>query len=213
VVIGILIALSINNWNEEKIKRDVEIKMLKELEISLNRDTRNIRINLGSYEKGNNSLKIIRDILNSQNQYHDSLTDHFAISLFNNNVAPTTGPYETLKSKGFDLISNDTIRQKIIGIYEVRYKYYLDKPKNQFISESFFQEYCVSLFNTVSWRSNSDVKIKPLDFAGLKKDKKYKTLINTRIEQTEMAKRGLTSILSDVEYLIMNIADEIQRLE
>jgi hypothetical protein len=213
VVVGILIALSINNWNEDRIKREVEVKMLKELEIALNHDIRNIKINISSYERGNRSLNLIRDELYSSHPYHDSLSVHFSRSLFNNSVAPKVGPYETLKSKGLDLISNDSIRQKIIGIYEVSYKYYLDKPKDQFISESFFQEYCVSFFNTVSWRNDSDVKLKPLDFEALKNDQKYKTLINTRIDQTQLASRFLASILGDTEELKTNITDEIQRLE
>ena len=43
VVIGILIALSINNWNENRKERQVELKILKEIKLALNNDIRNLK--------------------------------------------------------------------------------------------------------------------------------------------------------------------------
>ena len=39
VVIGILIALSINNWNEDKKNRELERTILSEIEYTLNKNT------------------------------------------------------------------------------------------------------------------------------------------------------------------------------
>ena len=51
VVIGILIALSINNWNEERKLKSVEIKILQDL-------MNDIQVNIGNLNEGINYMEI-----------------------------------------------------------------------------------------------------------------------------------------------------------
>ena len=51
VVIGILIALQINNWNENKKKEQYELSLLKEMKKNLKADIRDIEINIKFNER------------------------------------------------------------------------------------------------------------------------------------------------------------------
>lgn len=212
VVIGILIALQINNWNENNKLRRTEIKILKELEIALKQDSFNLNVNVRSYNYVKRALEIIDEQLQLPVPTNDSLSYAFTRFLFNNSVAPTIGPYETLKSKGLDLITTDSIRSGIIDVYEVAYKYYQDKAKNVYLSELFIQEYCATLFNDLGHLGNDQSMI-PHDYKALQNDKLFKTIIRTRISQVYLSRRDLDFNLRVVEKLLADLNIEIERLE
>ncbi|NVK85005.1 MAG: hypothetical protein HWE21_11835 [Cytophagia bacterium] len=121
VVIGILIALSINNWNEQRKAKDFQDKMLKEIYRALENDINTFE----SYEQliktHNESISYLIDAQNTENKESlnmDSLKFHldeiwgFGVSIGYNN-----GPYESLKSSGLDKIENDSLRSEIAKLY------------------------------------------------------------------------------------------------
>src|SRR6056297_3604459 len=120
VVIGILIALSINNWNEGiKIKakeREILLHMKRNLESNLQQD----------YPKKvlENSLKSTQIILAHIEQgkpYNDSLDFHFGWIPATTRHMPNTTAYENLKTIGFDIISNDTLRENYQSLFAFNY--------------------------------------------------------------------------------------------
>ena len=124
VVIGILIALTINNWNEQKKLKEHEEEALTEIisDITININKFNQTLN-GVNRPGNvnntlSSLKIIIDHLKSNEIYHDSLDAHFGISTFSvNYMNYKTSGYESLASVGLDLIKNTKLRSEIGDYY------------------------------------------------------------------------------------------------
>ncbi|MBO3700254.1 DUF6090 family protein [Roseivirga sp. E12] len=121
VVIGILIALSINNWNEGKKARTYELKMLDEIEDALNQDIPSIERFDSILNIWNKSIIYLTKEVNQANQpsghwdsihYHLETIDQIGIfSIYND------GPYEALKSSGMDRISNDRLRNDIARLY------------------------------------------------------------------------------------------------
>ena len=216
VVIGILIALSINNWNERNKQIKVEIKILKELELALASDIRNLKFNVRSYKNVKRALEIIKEQLLLETPTNDSLQYAFSKSLFNNSVAPNIGAYETLKAKGIDIISNDSLRMQIIDVYEMSYKYYQDRAKNELLPESFIQEYCATLFNNlghISRKEYGEPTMVPNNYKALQKDNLYKTIINTRIAQVYSALHSLEFNLMTVGILNKSVKAELKHLE
>lgn len=117
VVIGILIALQINHWNQAKVKVVKEIEMLKGFQNQFKSDLIEIDSSLTFYKGATNSIGIILNHLENNLSYNDSLKLHFFIttrywmgSVLDNHE------FETLKSIGVDLISNEDIRNSIILI-------------------------------------------------------------------------------------------------
>lgn len=111
VVVGILIALQVNNWNEDRLSRQFEIRMLTEIRNAFSDD-----LGISQFLKERNELKLqgIQEMLKmvaSEESYPDTVLlkayNKMTISYYLNY---NLGPYETIKSVGLDKISNDSVR-------------------------------------------------------------------------------------------------------
>ena len=82
VVIGILIALSINNWNENNKLIKLEKNLLEEVKIGLESDLERISKSIKDHKKFINSQNIIIDWIDGKYEYNDSLSNHFNMQNF-----------------------------------------------------------------------------------------------------------------------------------
>jgi len=124
VVIGILIALQINNWNETRKERIYEIKMLSEVRNSLQKDINDKQNVIDIYFKPTeNSINELLKMRENPEYPRDSAKVHLQnlerIGLF---FPYSDGAFEALKSSGLDKISNDEIRNALIQLYSYSMK-------------------------------------------------------------------------------------------
>ncbi len=118
VVIGILIALQINNWNEVKKARAVEINYLENLKEDLILENKNIEaFSLYHFEKAKSCTyllnitipKTLEDVINYTNQYENV----FSWSGF----VPNNNTFKELLSSGnLSLLKNDAIKNALLEI-------------------------------------------------------------------------------------------------
>ncbi len=121
VVIGILIALQINNWNENRKLVDQENKILNELHANLRADSIDHTANMEWYENSSNSAKFVVASLESRAAWNDSMALHYG-RIFTKGLANlNTSTYENLKSQGFNLIQSDSIRNAFTYLYTNQY--------------------------------------------------------------------------------------------
>ena len=156
VVIGILIALSINTWNENKKNKIKEIKSLTELRKDLVQNLNDINGNISNLQICKNSNNTILNHFENKIAYNDSLNYHFSMLYPFISFTANQTTYETLKQNGIVLISNDSLRSSISDLYSNRFKayqtfentylvnHYLDYIKPMFISEFVSYEFGVS---------------------------------------------------------------------
>ena len=140
VVIGILIALQVNNWNEERKRAILERNLLLELKDNLTHDLSDIRFNIdsdmGTMRQNVNVLSQLEQRL----PFHDSLISSYGRLTMSTVLVKNVSAYENLQSIGFDLISNDSLRRKITVLYSARYDYLDDltiQGSNRFIMDHF----------------------------------------------------------------------------
>lgn len=115
VVIGILVALSINNWNEEKKDNDFENEMIAQIQENLANDKKALKkIKIIFNNAISSSNKILE--LKSSEENLDSLKYWLADIIQFERFQPITNSYETLKSKGLDKVSNKELRM-LLGAY------------------------------------------------------------------------------------------------
>ncbi|MEN8789459.1 MAG: DUF6090 family protein [Flavobacteriaceae bacterium] len=126
VVIGILIALQINNWNERKQERQVEMEMLRELKSGLEGDLSDIGYNLKAHQRYLKSQEIVIKWLNSNAPLQDSLKKHFSHVTKGTTFLFNEGPYETVKQMGMRIISNKELRLRIQRLYDMILHDYID---------------------------------------------------------------------------------------
>jgi hypothetical protein len=122
VVIGILIALQINTWNEQRKEAVLELELLEGLldDITTNESRLKTKIDQDSavFTTNETLLRIIQD---ESFPYSDSLGRYFgSLSRYNTFFANRMA-YETLKGKGFHTIKNAALRSEIIQLYDESY--------------------------------------------------------------------------------------------
>lgn len=124
VVIGILIALQINTWNEEKKTSKLETKILKELLSNLKLDLKELQDDIYYMGEINLACSTVREYLKNYDKAPDTLYKIAAILRITPHFDPNTSGYGLLQSKGVEIISNDSLRNSISLLYERAYPYY-----------------------------------------------------------------------------------------
>ena len=115
VVIGILIALQINNWNENQKNKAFEKEILEQIQSNLIKDKKTLENIAFNFEKAViSSNKLLEGNWNSSQ--NDSLKFWLADIIQFDRFQPLTNAYEVAKSKGLDLVSNKELRF-LLGTY------------------------------------------------------------------------------------------------
>lgn len=117
VVIGILIALSINNWNENKKAKETEIYVLAEILNNLKEDALLIKGIIAKREEANISARNMLVYLKKDTVNVDVLSEDFLNYLSFERYFPINNAYEILKSKGLKL-SNNELTTRISRYYD-----------------------------------------------------------------------------------------------
>lgn len=117
VVIGILIALQINNWNENQKSIKDERYVLTEVLKNLEEDAGLVDEIIIQRQKAKKAIKTLQIFLNSKTNDSDSLQFHLVNLLTFERYFPINNAYEILKSKGLQL-SNNELTTKISRYYD-----------------------------------------------------------------------------------------------
>lgn len=145
IFIAVISAFALNNWNDNRNNRLAENKILTEIYNGLEKDLSDIHLNKLGHEMGLRSTAFFRDATMNRSIDQDSVTFHYFnltrdfISLQN------TSGYETLKSKGLEIVKNDSLRAQIISIYEHEYN-----ALRKFEEEYFELQFQENYFNEIN---------------------------------------------------------------
>lgn len=123
VVLGIFIALQLNNWNTDRKRGDQELALLVEMRQNLERDLADCRSNIRSNQRWERALGIVLNHLEQRTPFHDSLRYHYGNIMGTTQLTANSSAYDNLKSIGFDLIRNDSLRRSITELYSERYPF------------------------------------------------------------------------------------------
>ncbi len=126
VVIGILIALQINNWNQQRKDRKLEYDLLVGLRNDLSDDLKQIESSVNrSHQDLKLTIKRFDSVINLQElnlDYLDSLFYYRCIRP-RNTFFPQTGTYQSIINNGnSSIISNNDLFKKIQIVYDRIYQ-------------------------------------------------------------------------------------------
>ena len=210
VVLGILIALQLNNWNEGQKKKEVELNILEELRKAMSDDLQLLNFSFEGNKGNQKSCSIILSHLEKDLPYNDSLALHFENANLWWKVAPKRHAYEKAKLYGLDFIKKDSTKILLTRLYEERYVFAenLDQRQSQFYYTT-VTPILIELFESieVTWQIPTSGNI-PLDYEALKTNEKYKTILRTSIGQREYFNGWIKLLMSHIEEL-----DELLLLE
>lgn len=140
IFIAVISAFALNNWNDDRRADRAESKMLTEIANGLEKDIEDIAMNKLGHLYGIKASKFFKKIVAGKCDYPDSLkTYYFGLTRDFISVQNIAG-YETLKSRGLELIQNDTLRLQIIALYEYDYNT-LRKLEEEYGEMQFHENY------------------------------------------------------------------------
>ncbi|MFY0697963.1 MAG: hypothetical protein JXR11_08945 [Balneola sp.] len=135
VVIGILIALQINNWNETRKMRAIEREILHQFVVELTGDVKTLEQKISNGREHILSSTILIYHLDNKLAYHDSLNHHFDQWLGLDPLSFNTSAFNNLESRGLEIISNNELRNQILHLYTKKY------PEALRVDEYFTSDY------------------------------------------------------------------------
>ena len=115
VVIGILIALQINNWNEWRKDRSKEKVIIEDLVKNIELNIQIFKDDILFLEEKNQSAEIIINTLEQKNEYFDTLAPHFhnaritKKTLYLSNIG-----FQALKDAGLDILTDKSLSDEIV---------------------------------------------------------------------------------------------------
>jgi Family of unknown function (DUF6090) len=149
VVVGILIALSINNWNEQKKVRKFETRLLVELHNTVNDEIKRMDVRITKNTEYRTSAEIILNHLALKVPLNDSIAEHFENAFKVRDAQVMFSAFENIKSHGMNFIEDDEIRSLLLDTYDVQ---------SQFL-ERLMIRYDMYNFNTVQPALTDNFKI------------------------------------------------------
>ena len=216
VMIGILLALQINNWNETRKDRVFEVKMLLEIKKALEQDYKFFSEHLiGRRNKTvQNAVNYFKTSILNDSILKDSMEFHFHRLIHGLQITYNRGPYDALKTSGLDRVSNDSLRNRLIYVYDFIYPRYEGLiminqedyfKKGEPLMEILSVKQGISVLNGKLIFEGSSMK--PID---IKTDLDFAELLRLSSEFGYSTKNMLTSLTPVMKGLIDQIDEEIK---
>ena len=205
VVIGILIALHVNNWNEKRKLHRKEVKLLQELKVNLKTNVSNLNSDISKQIRSTKSIESLLVHLDNHSPFNDSISRFFVDADYAPDVVLSSSAFETLKSVGLEIISSDNLRIEIIDLYEVIYPTLMMETRR--LEDQVWPSAVVPLYQK-HFRQNTG-KVFPVDYEALLRDTEMKNMLSFRrvlrisstVLKTEARNKTENVIQSIDEYL------------
>ena len=211
VVFGILIALQLNNWNADYQAEKEEIKILSEMRRNLATDLEDCYWNIRKQENLKNSNLIVLRHLNSGTPFHDTLASHYGNLVYATTQRRNMSTYDHLKSRGMDLIQNDSLRRHITTVYSERY-YYIEKMELEYDNPYQLNQVVPQLNSKLILNKNEKMG-RPINFSQLQEDDLFKGTLRMNADIRAEMIRHYKSLSKDLQSLIDHIDRELKSRE
>jgi uncharacterized protein DUF6090 len=218
VVIGILIALSINNWNERRIRSNYELLLLNEINNALTDDQNIInRYYLTRLETKETAIKEINKLAGERAVIdHDTFLSLFDQLQTDFLFSYDAGAYEALKANGLDRLSNDVLRSEIIRAYDSTlpiFKQFIDDIDNNY-REIIMQLSFDFLGEQMIKTENSEWKVgRKLIVSNVLSNESFIKLLSMETEKAGNQRDRLDVMISIITDLQKMVLEEINRLD
>jgi len=211
VVVGILIALQINNWNERRKARNYEAKLLIELKNTIVSDYKLVARAIKGNERAQSAGHIIVAHLENELPYHDSLNIHFEDVHLRWQLNLSKYAFENAKSYGLQFIKDDSIRLLLTTLYEKNDSFSKIRDSGRILyTQNTVVPILVELFESARSYDKNKPGIIPNDYEALKNNKKYRSILRTaigyRIDDNNLIRRNLL-VMKDLEQRVQKELD------
>ena len=214
IFIAVISAFALNNWNENRRASQSENKILLEISNGLEKDLEDITLNVTGHQEGISACAYFKNLIAGKEMAMDSLLFYYFHLTRDFISVQNIAGYETLKSKGLELIKNDSLRLQIISLYEYDYNT-LRKLEEEYSEMQFHVNYFKALNESIApnFKFDSSQNIAGIDLP-LKLNSEKKKILLIYLWKIQVNRSFIMSYYADIESKIKkiqkNISEEMQ---
>ena len=210
VMVGILLALQVSNWNEGRKLVQEELQLLSEIKTNLIQSRAEIDTTLTYNEEYLASYVRLLSHVENQSSYDTSMDKDFgAIRGWASPYLSYTA-YETMKSKGSDLIKNKNLRARISSIYDRDFAYLVqdwDRAEwrdTEAVVIPYFTKH-FKVFNTPTEIGSA----KPNDYNTIMRDNEFSNVLHLLVYNRTWGNNMCERLIKQLTELISDIDEEL----
>ncbi len=209
IVMGILIALQLNEWKEKRNNLRTEIKILSEIR----EDLRNTELDFTEGIEFDGEVikykQVIIDVIDNDILWNDSLQTYFTYFNWWHTYTINSTAYHSLENWGINNISSDSLKRQIVYVFQTCVTNLENAVRNE--DGVRLGKYQDLLALTFDW---SDIyALKPFDYEEFLKNEELSAYLKSFKMFTIITLNIKKEILEDIKSLRQNLITEIERLE
>lgn len=210
IFFAVISAFALNNWNDHRKDNEAEAKILSEIVNGLKKDGEDIASNITGHEQGLAACKYWRRTINGEELNQDTIGPYYyALTRDFVSIQNTSG-YETLKSRGFELLDNDSLRSKIISLYEYEYQI-LEKLEEEYAENQFHTHYFPRFNDWIAPHLNIDVDSNVVRLSSpIALDETQQKILLSYLWKIQMNRGFMLGAYHDVQAKIAALREEIE---
>lgn len=144
--------------------------------------------------------------------YNDTLESHFQLSQLSADIVLVNSAYEAIKSIGFDIINNDSLRSSIIDLFDTNYSSMVRVTRG--LEDQFWPAITLPLWikhlRNVSM-DQDDAGQRPIAYDALLEDAEFTSMLEKRGVFRRHGAKFKTESLNQTKALIKQIGHELNQ--
>jgi len=177
IVIGILIALAANSWWEDRQEREEERAILQQISAALQVDLERFRDAQRRHLRQESDIIALVEHMEGDDPFRPDMSPQFRSVRTWIQIRPSTGPYEALKNRGHELVSNAELLSGIINYYELQ----VTSLSAGALNDRDFVTDRLNPYVDRNFRHENTTTLIPLDYETLRRDNYYRSLVMTKL--------------------------------
>jgi uncharacterized protein DUF6090 len=178
IVVGVLVALAVNNWNNSRQRDAAELIALRSIRGALVADLALLQDADTGYRIRARRIEALSEHLKAHRSYADSLRANFGAIYGFTTLSLNRAPYEALKATDLALVSDESLRSQIVDVYERVYSQLIDAQDTErnAVFEA-FRPYFLREFYDLRFRESAT----PWDYNAIMRDRYFLNLVEYRL--------------------------------
>jgi hypothetical protein len=211
IVVGILIALGLNDWSQDRRDRRAELKLLRQMHAALAADVQDNRTDYEFFRDARARIEGVERVLSELRPYSPGQDSLFGALLGTRVLQVNAGPYDVLRARGFELLTNDSLRSQIAHYYGTTVPFMTMRYARV---DNFVQNYAAPYyFKHFVGGDRTGTRAKPVSFPFITHDPEFRNLVTWQLNDLEIMMSSYDGALKEGSKLVDAVAKQVRELE
>lgn len=208
IVLGILLALAISDWSDQRIQRDQEKALLGEIRTTLEFDLAEFESRLAILQQSVPLIETLSRQLKTNTSYDASMDRLFGAAYGVHGVNLNSTAYENLKSVGLQSVSNIELRQGFMQIFDHYYeKISIEREVDMGVTLEVMRPYYLQHFSDLVFLQSAT----PIDYEQVAGDIYYQNIINYRLAVLRNNQlKSYPEVMAEIHKVLVMLEEELK---